>query len=71
MKLAELTAKVAGVLDGDGELEITGIAGLADAGAGDLSFLANPKYAALLTTSRASAVIVSGAPVVASETPAS
>jgi UDP-3-O-[3-hydroxymyristoyl] glucosamine N-acyltransferase len=58
MKLAELTEKVVGVLDGDGELEITGIAGLAEAGAGDLSFLANPKYAALLATSRAAAVIV-------------
>jgi UDP-3-O-[3-hydroxymyristoyl] glucosamine N-acyltransferase len=58
MKLAELTAKVAGVLDGDGDLEITGIAGLAEAGEGDLSFLANSKYAALLASSGASAVIV-------------
>lgn len=58
MKLAELAEKVAGILEGDGNLEITGIAGLAEAGAGDLSFLANPKYAALLTDSRASAVIV-------------
>ncbi|MGL5963002.1 MAG: UDP-3-O-(3-hydroxymyristoyl)glucosamine N-acyltransferase [Fusobacteriaceae bacterium] len=59
MKLAEITEKVAGVLDGDGELEITGISGLAEAGEGDLSFLANSKYAALLASSRASAVIVS------------
>lgn len=58
MKLAELAGKVVGVLDGDGDVEINGIAGLADAGAGDLSFLANPKYAAQLETSRASAVIV-------------
>lgn len=58
MKLAEITEKVAGVLEGDGELEITGISGLAEAGAGDLSFLANSKYAALLASSRASAVIV-------------
>ncbi|MGL5017106.1 MAG: UDP-3-O-(3-hydroxymyristoyl)glucosamine N-acyltransferase, partial [Luteolibacter sp.] len=58
MKLAELTEKVAGVLDGDGELEITGISGLAEAGEADLSFLANPKYGALLASSRAAAVIV-------------
>jgi UDP-3-O-[3-hydroxymyristoyl] glucosamine N-acyltransferase len=58
MKLAQLAEKVVGVLDGDGNVEITGIAGLADAGAGDLSFLANPKYAALLENSKASAVIV-------------
>jgi UDP-3-O-[3-hydroxymyristoyl] glucosamine N-acyltransferase len=58
MKLAELTEKVVGVLDGDGELEIIGIAGLAEAGEGDLSFLANPKYASLLATSSAAAVIV-------------
>jgi UDP-3-O-[3-hydroxymyristoyl] glucosamine N-acyltransferase len=59
MKLAELTEKIAGVLDGDGDLEITGISGLAEAGAGDLSFLANSKYIALLASSQASAVIVS------------
>ena len=58
MKLAELAEKVMGVLEGDGDMEITGIAGLADAGAGDLSFLANPKYVALLESSNASAVIV-------------
>ena len=52
MKLAELAEKVVGVLDGEGVSEITGIAGLAEAGAGDLSFLTNPKYAALLATSR-------------------
>lgn len=58
MKLADIVEKVEGVLDGDGQLEIDGIAGLADAGCGDLSFLANPKYSAMLATSAASAVIV-------------
>ena len=58
MKLAELVENVDGVLVGDGDLEITGIAGLADAVAGDLSFLANPKYAALLSQTAASAVMV-------------
>ena len=59
MKLAALVGNVEGILDGDGSLEITGIAGLADAEAGDLSFLSNPKYGAMLATTRASAVIVS------------
>jgi UDP-3-O-[3-hydroxymyristoyl] glucosamine N-acyltransferase len=58
MKLAELVEKLDGTLIGDGQLEISGIAGLAEAGEGDLSFLANPKYAAMLATSAASAVIV-------------
>ena len=61
MRLADIVEKVEGVLDGDGQLEIAGIAGiagLADAGTGDLSFLANPKYSAMLATSAASAVIV-------------
>ena len=58
MKLSELVEKLDGVLIGDGQLEISGIAGLAEAGAGDLSFLANPKYASMLAISAASAVIV-------------
>ena len=32
-------------LEGDGELEITGVAGMEHAGPGHLTFLANPKYA--------------------------
>jgi len=57
MKLVELVDAIGGNLDGDGELEITGIAGLADAGPGDLSFLANPKYAAMLAGTEATAVV--------------
>ena len=59
MKLSELVEKLDGVLIGDGQLEISGIAGLAEAGAGDLSFLANPKYASMLATSAASAAVAS------------
>lgn len=43
---------------GDGALEITGLATLAGAGEGQVSFLANPKYRAQLKDSRAAAVIV-------------
>jgi UDP-3-O-[3-hydroxymyristoyl] glucosamine N-acyltransferase len=38
--------------------DITGVAALADAAPGDLSFFANPKYVAALRRSRASAVLV-------------
>ena len=59
MKLAELAERIGGEFTGDDELEITGIAGLTEAESGDLSFLANSKYAAALAATRASAVIVS------------
>ena len=45
MNLAELAEKIGGVLEGDGETEITGVAGIQDAGPGDVSFVDNPKYA--------------------------
>jgi len=58
MKLAEMVEQLGGVLDGDAQIEITAVAGLAEAGSGDISFLSNPKYAAQVTTTKASAVIV-------------
>jgi UDP-3-O-[3-hydroxymyristoyl] glucosamine N-acyltransferase len=44
---------------GDGSLDVRRVAGIESAGPGDLTFLANPKYAAHLRTTRATAVIVS------------
>lgn len=58
MKLAEMVEQLGGVLDGDAQIEITAVAGLAEAGPGDISFLSNPKYAAQVATTKASAVIV-------------
>jgi UDP-3-O-[3-hydroxymyristoyl] glucosamine N-acyltransferase len=58
MKLFEIAEKLGGVLEGDGDVEITAVAGLGEAGPGDISFLANPKYAAHVATTKASAVIV-------------
>lgn len=57
-KLEELAARLDAVLEGDPATVITGVAGLDDAGPGDLSFLANPKYAPLVAGTRASAVLV-------------
>ncbi len=45
-------------LEGDGAIEIRRVAGLEDAGPGDLTFFTNPKYAAELRQTRASAVIL-------------
>ncbi len=66
MKLAELAERLGCRLDGDGSIEVVRVAGIADAGPGDVTFLANPRYASRLPGTRASAVIaddrVSGAP---------
>jgi len=56
--LAELAARVGGVVEGDGSLRIERVQGLEDAGPGDLSFLANRKYRRAFEESRAAAVIV-------------
>jgi UDP-3-O-[3-hydroxymyristoyl] glucosamine N-acyltransferase len=58
VKLKDLAERLDCQLEGDGEVEIAGLAGIEDAGAGDLTFFANPKYAAELRATRASAVIL-------------
>ena len=45
MKLREIAEALGCRLEGDGDLEITGVAGMEHAGPGHLTFLANPKYA--------------------------
>ena len=63
MQLRELAERLGCRLEGDGALEIRGVAGLEQAGDGDLSFFANPRYAPALRRTRASAVIIGdGAP---------
>jgi UDP-3-O-[3-hydroxymyristoyl] glucosamine N-acyltransferase len=56
--LAELAERLGCELRGDGTIAIEAIRGLEEAGAGDLTFLANPKYTAQLVATRASAAIV-------------
>jgi UDP-3-O-[3-hydroxymyristoyl] glucosamine N-acyltransferase len=58
LTLHELAERIGCRLEGDGDLEIRGIAGIEHAGAGDVTFLANPKYRAALATTRAAAVIL-------------
>lgn len=57
MKLSEIASVVNARLDGD-DCEITGVAGIEEAGAGQLTFVANPKYAAAAKTTQAAAIIV-------------
>jgi UDP-3-O-[3-hydroxymyristoyl] glucosamine N-acyltransferase len=47
-----------GTVIGDGSVEITGVAGIREALAGQLTFLANPRYEAYLEHTQASAIIV-------------
>lgn len=56
--LGELAALVGGTVRGDAALTIRRVAPLNAAIEGDLTFFTNPKYAAALKTTRASAVIV-------------
>src|SRR5271163_974880 len=58
MKLAALAAHLGATLHGDPDAEITSAAGLEDAGPGQLTFVANPKYTPLARTTRATAVLV-------------
>ena len=58
MKLSEIAEHLSGSLEGNGDIEITAVAGLKEAGDGDLSFLANSKYASQVSETGAAAVIV-------------
>src|SRR5690242_15068258 len=58
MKLGEIATALNCHLTGDGELEITGVAGIEHAGPGQLTFLANPKYAPKVRQTKASAILV-------------
>jgi UDP-3-O-[3-hydroxymyristoyl] glucosamine N-acyltransferase len=73
VKLSELAERLGCLLEGNGEIEVTRVATLEQAGAGDLTFLANAKYLSQLSRTRASAIIlapgVEGHPCAALRTP--
>lgn len=58
MKLKEISARLSTRLQGDGNIDIARVIGIEEALEGDLTFVANPKYAGLLKDCRASAVIL-------------
>ena len=55
--LGELANFVGGELVGDARVAITGISGIDEAGEGDLTFLANVRYAPMAASTRAAAII--------------
>jgi UDP-3-O-[3-hydroxymyristoyl] glucosamine N-acyltransferase len=58
MKLGELATRLGAELRGDAELEVTGLKGIEEAGRCEVTFVANPRYAALARTTQAAAVLV-------------
>jgi UDP-3-O-[3-hydroxymyristoyl] glucosamine N-acyltransferase len=58
MRLGELAERLGCELRGDPAIDIGAMRGVEDAGPGDLTFLANPRYAAQLAATRASVAIV-------------
>lgn len=58
MKTAELARVLQAELRGNSEIEIAGVAGIEEAGPDQVTFVANPKYAALARTTRAGAILV-------------
>jgi UDP-3-O-[3-hydroxymyristoyl] glucosamine N-acyltransferase len=57
--LSDLALRLGCTVRGDGAVEVRRVRGIEEAGPGDLTFVANPKYAPRLQTTRAAAVILS------------
>jgi UDP-3-O-[3-hydroxymyristoyl] glucosamine N-acyltransferase len=58
LSVAQISAKIEATLEGVGNGEIRSVAGIRDAGPGDITFLSNPRYGADVGSTSASAVIV-------------
>jgi len=57
LTVAQIVERIGGALEGDGCAAIGGIAGIADAGPSEITFLSNARYFAAAATTRAGAVI--------------
>jgi UDP-3-O-[3-hydroxymyristoyl] glucosamine N-acyltransferase len=58
MRLSEIAGQLECLLEGDGAVNIQGVAGIDQAGSGQLTFVSNPRYAHAIQSTRASAVIL-------------
>jgi UDP-3-O-[3-hydroxymyristoyl] glucosamine N-acyltransferase len=56
-RLSDLAARAGARLTGEGDVVVTGVAPIEEAGPGQVTFLANPKYTSFARTSSASAII--------------
>ena len=59
LRLDEIVTRLGGSLEGDGSVMVSQVASLASAGAGQVAFLANPKFRQQLLSTKAAALIVS------------
>ena len=58
LSVAEIAGRLQGRVEGNPEAIITGLAGIREAGQGDMSFIANSRYVAAAAVTKATAVIV-------------
>ena len=58
MKVSDIARLVGAKVEGNADLEISGVGKIEEAREGELTFLANPKYGKFFATTKASAVIV-------------
>ena len=58
MKFGELANRLGAELRGDARLEVTGVKGIEEAGPGEITFVANPRYGGLARKTQAAAVLV-------------
>lgn len=69
MQLSELASLLGAELRGEGAVEVTGVRGIDQAGPSEITFIANPKYAASARNTRAAAILVEpGFPEIATPT---
>src|SRR5207253_5491073 len=64
MKLSELADKTGVRIEGDGDIEISGAAGLDEASANQVTFLSNPHYTPRVKTTRAGAIFAADEAVI-------
>lgn len=57
-RVSEIAAEIGGLVDGVNDPSISGVAGIREAEPGQISFLAHPRYASHVATTRADALIV-------------
>lgn len=57
--LREIAAMIDGEIVGDKDTVVTGVCGIKEAKEGDITFVANPRYASLMSHTKASAIITS------------
>jgi UDP-3-O-[3-hydroxymyristoyl] glucosamine N-acyltransferase len=58
MRLSDLANALGCLLHGNGDIDITGVSGMEQAGPDQITFLANPKYAPKVKHTRAAAILV-------------